>query len=131
MYNFDQYIDSNFIDNIKRIMKEKWKSIEDKTKYGWITAYYQCENLKIDNEEVLENLATKIGDENCEQAIREIKKLSRNLHPKEIPMIAESILNEIYTITLLRKKNSRKDTWKVMKHKQCLKKSPTIFTICN
>ncbi|XP_063989157.1 uncharacterized protein LOC135168675 isoform X2 [Diachasmimorpha longicaudata] len=117
------YLHSN---QVERMIRERWRIIKCTTKYGWLMAYYQGSKISQERMKILVNLANKIGQKNCEIAVARIRKLSYGIHPNQIPIVAEAILNEIYTILIF--KQRREFRWE-MKH--LVSKSPTVFTISN
>ncbi|XP_063989156.1 uncharacterized protein LOC135168675 isoform X1 [Diachasmimorpha longicaudata] len=114
------------INQVERMIRERWRIIKCTTKYGWLMAYYQGSKISQERMKILVNLANKIGQKNCEIAVARIRKLSYGIHPNQIPIVAEAILNEIYTILIF--KQRREFRWE-MKH--LVSKSPTVFTISN
>ncbi|XP_015595957.1 uncharacterized protein LOC107268085 [Cephus cinctus] len=124
MLTYHLFEDNYLLEEIDRIIRERWKTIGRTTRYGWLAAYSHRKTIAQDEAKVLTGLANKIGLENCGEAIDSIRKISKYLHPNDIPSTSMIILNETYMALMLRKRRGSKSSNKAMKDQ-----FPTVFTI--
>ncbi|KAF7991437.1 hypothetical protein HCN44_004899 [Aphidius gifuensis] len=110
---------------VEKIIRNRWQTIKNTTRYGWLTSYYQCSQINLINAESLVNLAIKVGNDNCNIVVKQIKQITSDVHPNKIPIIAEALLSEMYTMILIEQR-SKKSTWTSEKIQA---KEPSVFTI--
>ncbi|XP_043269092.1 uncharacterized protein [Venturia canescens] len=119
--------DDLILQEIDRIVRERWRIIERTTRYGWLISCYQGSSISREEATLLSSLAIKIGHENCKRASDEIRKACHDVHPHCVPKIAIAILDEMYTVVIFRKRG-RESKWQNI----LLRDSPpTVFTISN